>query len=267
MFKKNKIYTLVFIILTLILFIFFIKYLNKDELKKIDYQEINGENIYKFSKVDFNDASFDIVEIESENRDLIKFYYNDENGQKIENINQLINRFNSQEEELVFAMNGGIFAEDFKPLGLYVENGKEISEINLNEGNGNFFLQPNGVFIVQNKSVKIVESSEYKSSSENLFAVQSGPLLVISDEINSVFNEGSENKYIRNGVGITKEGNIIFAISNEPISFYDFALLFKEYSSCDNALYLDGAISEMYISGEREIVENKFSTMIGIIEK
>jgi uncharacterized protein YigE (DUF2233 family) len=59
---------------------------------------------------------------------------------------------------------------------------------------------------------------------------------------------------LRNGVGIisknTKSKIVVLAISDSKVNFYDFALLFKEILGCENALYLDGAISKMYIKGD-----------------
>ena len=36
-----------------------------------------------------------------------------------------------------------------------------------------------------------------------------------------------------------------FAISDEPVTFYAFARLFRDGLNCPNALYLDGSISGM----------------------
>jgi uncharacterized protein YigE (DUF2233 family) len=52
-------------------------------------------------------------------------------------------------------------------------------------------------------------------------------MLVVDGEINSLFQSGSINLNIRNGVGILPNNDVIFAISNEEINFYDFAKFFK----------------------------------------
>ena len=72
-------------------------------------------------------------------------------------------------------------------------------------------------------------------------------MLVVDNEFNSKFSQGSENKNIRSGVGIIDEYKIVFAISDQPVNFFDFANLFKNRFQCKNALYLDGAISKMYL--------------------
>ncbi len=53
------------------------------------------------------------------------------------------------------------------------------------------------------------------------WATQSGPLLVHGGDIHPDFNANSTNKKIRSGVGVTKDGLVIFAISITPVTFYD----------------------------------------------
>ena len=38
----------------------------------------------------------------------------------------------------------------------------------------------------------------------------------------------------------------IFAISDEPVTFYAFARLFRDGLGCANALFLDGSVSSLY---------------------
>ena len=64
--------------------------------------------------------------------------------------------------------------------------------------------------------------------------------------INAQFKQGSINLNIRNGVGIMPDGRVVFAISREPVNFFDFGGWFKT-QGCTEALYLDGAISRAYI--------------------
>jgi len=37
-----------------------------------------------------------------------------------------------------------------------------------------------------------------------------------------------------------------FAISDEPVTFYEFASLFRDRLKCPEALFLDGSISSLY---------------------
>jgi uncharacterized protein YigE (DUF2233 family) len=42
---------------------------------------------------------------------------------------------------------------------------------------------------------------------------------------------------------------IVFALSDEPVTFYAFASLFRDELHCPDALYLDGTISEFFVPG------------------
>ncbi|MBI9098669.1 MAG: phosphodiester glycosidase family protein, partial [Spirochaetaceae bacterium] len=97
-------------------------------------------------------------------------------------------------------------------------------------------------------------------------ATQSGPLLVYSGVINRNFSRGSDNRFVRNGVGIFRENDtdlVIFAISNRPVNFYDFAHFFRDFLHCSDALYLDGHISAMFLpSLQRNRRRGSFGTII-----
>ena len=72
-------------------------------------------------------------------------------------------------------------------------------------------------------------------------------MLVIDGQIHPKFKAGFENLNIRSGVGVLGPNKVVFVISNSMVNFYDFAGLFRDHFKCANALYLDGAISEMYL--------------------
>jgi uncharacterized protein YigE (DUF2233 family) len=151
--------------------------------------------------------------------------------------------------KLAMLMNAGIFKPDNKPSGLFITKGETLTRLNLNNGSGNFYMQPNGVFFIDsNKNAGILPTSQYDTNTPNEveYATQSGPMLVYDNHINKEFKQKSENKHIRNGVGVLPNGKIVFAISSEPVNFYDFANFFKTGFNCKNALYLDGTISKMY---------------------
>jgi uncharacterized protein YigE (DUF2233 family) len=90
-------------------------------------------------------------------------------------------------------------------------------------------------------------------------------MMVINGVINDKFVNGSKNLNIRSGVGISNDGNVVFAISNEEVNFYDFAAFFKDKLGCDNVLYLDGAISKMYLPEiGRDELGGSFGVMTGV---
>jgi len=258
--KRDKIiHSTIVVLLVLAAFSFFIS-ISKNRLN-------TNEKKYEYSRIDSQDVTFDIIKVGANNTKSIAFYYKDDTNKKINDISTLKSWLKNREKNLVFATNGGIFSKSYTPMGLYIENEKKISEININNGEGNFYLKPNGVFLIQENEAKIVESLSYQDSNDTSFAIQSGPLLVSQGKTNSLFSKNSQSRYIRNGVGITLDKEVVFAISNAPVTFYEFATFFKESLNCKNALYLDGAISEMYIPEYREGAKNKFSTIIGIVEE
>jgi uncharacterized protein YigE (DUF2233 family) len=93
-------------------------------------------------------------------------------------------------------------------------------------------------------------------------------MLITKGIIHPKFNYGSKNKNIRSGVGIMENGNVVFAISRNLVNFHDFATFFRDVLNCENALYLDGAISEMYLYDlAPEHNGGHFGPMISVIKK
>ena len=189
-------------------------------------------------------------------KQVLRMFWKDSEGQVIGSFEKLKTLLNKNSEELIFAMNGGMYKKDQSPLGYYVENGVEKSKVNkTKDAYGNFYLQPNGVFYIQkNNKAGICKTADIDKVENINFATQSGPMLLIDGEYHPEINEGSKNVHIRNGVGINSDGTLIFAISKKKINFYDFATFFKE-NGCDNALYLDGFVSRAYIPS-KEFIQN-----------
>jgi uncharacterized protein YigE (DUF2233 family) len=130
-------------------------------------------------------------------------------------------------------------------------------------------MKPNGVFLINEKhEAFVVESSAYTALlSPATWATQSGPLLVHGGDINPDFNADSKNLAIRSGVGVRKDGTVVFLISRLPVNFYTFASLFLNRLKCPNALYLDGTISAFYVPGGKDAVPHSFGPMFGLVEK
>jgi len=206
--------------------------------------------------------------IANPNKQQIRFYWKDNNNKNYANLQNLKLSLENEGKKLIFATNGGMYNQSFAPQGLYIENGKLLSPIDMKQnGYGNFYLQPNGVFFVLKTNVaRVVPTDSFKYSENILFATQSGPMLLIDNEINAKFNKNSKNKYIRNGVGILPNGNVVFAMSKERISFYDFANYFK-LLGCANALYLDGFVSRTYLPSKNwSQLDGNFAVIIAITE-
>jgi uncharacterized protein YigE (DUF2233 family) len=78
------------------------------------------------------------------------------------------------------------------------------------------------------------------------YATQSGPMLVIDGRIHPRISENGPSRKIRNGVGVRDRHKALFAISDEPVTFGEFARLFRDELGCENALFLDGTISSLF---------------------
>lgn len=217
--------------------------------------------------VKYRGVRFDIYKVNSTSN-TITFFWKSPKGEVFSTFGRLAQWLLQQGDTLVFAMNAGIFMEDLQPLGLYIEKGKKHRPLNERTGYGNFYLKPNGVFLISEGKPMILETSRFKAYKGAVsYATQSGPLLVINNRVHSKFRKKSKNRLVRNGVGVDKKGNVVFAISNQPVNFYTFALLFKDKLKCSNALYLDGAISEIYLPElGRANTYGEFGALIGVVK-
>jgi uncharacterized protein YigE (DUF2233 family) len=205
----------------------------------------------------------------------VSLYWKQPNGKLYGNIGQLKMELEKQKKKLIFATNGGMFDKKQTPVGLFVENGKQVIQVNTKEINPdkdgnipNFYLNPNGVFFVTfTNKVGICKTSLFRQDSLTKFATQSGPMLLIEGKINPAFSQKSNNYHIRNGVGILPDNDLIFAISKNKVTFYDFANYFKE-QGCINALFLDGYVSKAFIPEQGvEQLDGDLGVIIGITEK
>lgn len=150
-------------------------------------------------------------------------------------------------EKLIFGMNGGMYDVNNAPVGLYIERSVELKRANTRGGAANFHLKPNGVFFVGAGQAGVWETSHFLSQRPPAeYATQSGPMLVLNGKIHPRIHADGTSLKLRNGVGVDHEGLAVFAISNEPVTFFQFASLFRDKLQCDNALFLDGSISALY---------------------
>lgn len=195
----------------------------------------------------------------------IQFYLKDSSGQYFKSILSLQTWLLKNEQTLLFAMNGGMYQQDNSPLGLFITHQKIISPLNRKKGTGNFYVQPNGVFYITTNKVAVVCTTKDFTNKGNIqFATQSGPMLVINGQINQLFQKGSVNVNIRNGVGILPGNKIVFAMSKKEINFYDFPHYFKTLG-CKSALYLDGFVSRTYLPEQNWIqTDGNFGVIIGV---
>jgi len=179
-------------------------------------------------------------------RDEIRTFWKDGDGVAYGSLQGLAKAMDAHGRKLVFAMNGGMYQPDLSPVGLYVEDGRELHRADTRGGSSNFRLKPNGVFYVADGGAGVMETSKFLASGiKPRYATQSGPMLVIDGRIHPRIRPTGTSTKTRNGVG-ARDGAIVFAISEDPVTFHAFADLFRDALNCPNALFLDGSISSLY---------------------
>ena len=212
----------------------------------------------------------------TENTYSLQLFWRDANNQPLLTFDSLLNDLPSN-QTLAFAMNAGMYNDSFAPIGYTVIEGEEIKSLNLKEGGGNFHLLPNGVVWWDKAGkVQITEShvlSEQldKGSAVPWFATQSGPMLVINNEIHPQFNPDSTSLKFRNGIGVCGDDNastVQFVNSKQPVNFYQFAALFKENLGCSNALFLDGGVaSSLYAPSIAKHDKKDMGVIIAVVNR
>lgn len=173
--------------------------------------------------------------------------------------------------------NAGMFTATFEPEGLYIEENplkKYSLDVGDQKSSFNFYLYPNGVFYIDNKNCPHIDTTAEFARLQKLkktkvkLATQSGPMLVINGRIHPAFVKGSTNYKIRSGVGIVNSKKVVFACTLDGSNFYDFAIFMKDIFNCKNALFLDGAISKMYLHDiYKEETGGQFGPVISVSRK
>tara|TARA_R110002096_G_scaffold4501_3_gene21053 strand:+ start:7089 stop:7823 length:735 start_codon:yes stop_codon:yes gene_type:complete len=211
----------------------------------------------------------------------LKLFWKDETGQPFTTFRKLEANLNQKGNQLRFATNAGIYEPGFIPTGLHIENGRTLVPLNqkpvppLKPGQytPNFYLKPNGVFIIDETGPAVLETEEFaRSGRKPHLGVQSGPLLLHQSRIHPAFRAGSTSRLLRNGVGVNREGKIVFLATERSekgqINLHTFARLFLEWD-CPNALYLDGDISEFYDRETHPEIQTttSFAAIFAIVKK
>lgn len=170
----------------------------------------------------------------------IRLFLKDENG-------AAYGHFRNLPVAPLMAMNAGMYHSDRRPVGHYVEDGIQQMRVIPNAGPGNFGLLPNGVFCIRGDRADVIETLFFQATAPACeFATQSGPMLVIDGALHPRFLADGTSRNIRNGVGTSADGRrVVFAISDQPVTFYEFGSLFRDYLDLPQALYFDGRVSRL----------------------
>ena len=195
--------------------------------------------------VTFENADYTVCELDLR-RYLLGLYWEDRNGQAYGTLPAFNQAMAGAGDPAVVAMNAGMYHPDLSPVGLFVAGGRTLQPATQAEGDGNFFMKPNGVFYVADGRAGVLETGAYLQQAPRAeIATQSGPMLVVGGAFHPMFSTDGPSRKIRNGIGVRDDHTVVFAISHGGVSFGSFARLFRDVLGCPNALYLDGSISAL----------------------
>lgn len=172
-------------------------------------------------------------------------------------------------ETIAFAVNGGMYGDDLKPIGYYVEKGERLAQLNRGAGDGNFYMKPNGVFFGTGGKWRVMGSNTFFETVGDRpeFGTQSGPLLLIDGKLHPDIQDNGPSRAVRNGVGVDAAGKAHFVMSDADISFGQLARYFRDELKVATALYLDGAISSLWDPATGRLDTNRVGPIIVVTKR
>ena len=194
------------------------------------------------------EAYFTVCNVHAQHDDIRLFHRDPDTDTLLGSFDNILALLETSPFRLQVAMNAGMYHNDRTPVGLLIQNRKEETAIVTKAGPGNFGMLPNGVFCLQDSRADVIESRAFaRERPACKLATQSGPMLVIDGRLHPRFLENSASRYVRNGVGTSRDGqHVYFVISEKPINFHLFGTFFRDILNVSQALYLDGNISKFY---------------------
>ncbi len=200
----------------------------------------------------------------------IRFLWRDDSGDPYGQLQAARAALEQRGERVVAITNGGIYRPGLVPMGLYVEDGVELTALNRASGSGNFFLQPNGVFWAGGGRAGIETTHAYDAAAVDRMveiAIQSGPMLVVDSEINGRFSVTSTSTYRRNAAGVDASGRVLLVTADRPVTLWEMATRCRELGAV-NALYLDGTLSRLdeAVDGRPIFPNIPVASMIAVVE-
>ncbi len=222
---------------------------------------VGGVNAAPEKKV-VNGVTYHILKTQAS---AVRVIWKDRNGKPMRTFPEVAQYLKGEGVSVSTLLNGGIFEPGGIPSGLLIQDEKELRPVNRKDGKGNFFLKPNGIFLISSEGASIISTEEYPPKNVRLYqAVQSGPLLLRHGKTHPRFNAPSESRLHRNEVGVSKSGKVIFAMTDfhsaKFPNLYEFAELFRSLG-CEDALFLDGDISQMKSGDEITKQSNNFGSI------
>lgn len=217
----------------------------------------------------YQERSYTICEADASKEELRLFYKESAEGALLGQFFAVDDLLKTENKQLAFAMNAGMYHEDRSPVGHYVENGVELMRVIPNAGPGNFGLLPNGIFCIRDGRADVIETLRFlKEAPACKHATQSGPMLVIDGKLHPRFLVDSDSRYLRNGVATSEDGaRAVFVISNERVTFYELGSFVRDGLKLPQALYFDGNVSRLYAPDlDRADAGFLLGPIVGVVE-
>jgi uncharacterized protein YigE (DUF2233 family) len=205
-------------------------------------------------------------------RDTLRTFWKDDKATPFGTFEHLREWLRPKGEDITCAMNGGIYQEDLRPLGLYVEQRRVLHRLNTRkDAYGNFYMEPNGVFMIEAQRARIVDTATFQSELAERtasidFAIQSGPLMLQAGRVNPSFAPDSTNRQVRGAICVIGPQDVVLALAATPISFYEFTSFLREKLNCVDALHTDSKISRLF-PDQGLMLSPLYSVIVGVVER
>ena len=108
----------------------------------------------------FECAAYTICKVDLHNH-TVRLYWNRSDGTPYAYLSALPRSLEGGTGRMLFATNAGMFDSNLKPVGLYVEQGRELVHANTKSGRGNFHMMPNGIFYISADRAAVAETQAF----------------------------------------------------------------------------------------------------------
>jgi uncharacterized protein YigE (DUF2233 family) len=180
----------------------------------------------------------------------LHLFVDDGRGQPVRSLRRAAALAADAGQRLVFAMNAGIYEPDLRPTGLAVEAGRVLAPLDTHAGTGNFYAPPNGVFFVTAAGAAIARTASFAAAPPPgvRLATQSGPILLEHGAMPAAAvraTPGPDARRLRRNAVCADGGRATLVMVDRPVTLHELARLLRDEVGCRDALYLDGAISQL----------------------
>ena len=110
--------------------------------------------------MEFERAAYTICKVDLHNH-TVRLYWNRSDGTPYAYLSALPRSLEGGTGRMLFATNAGMFDSNLKPVGLYVEQGRELVHANTKSGRGNFHMMPNGIFYISADRAAVAETQAF----------------------------------------------------------------------------------------------------------